>query len=378
MPYYADGTKINQDEWGRLIQSIPTTYTVWVDGATIRGESNEDGGTDYSDPDASTVIQNCVTAVAGGGTVFIRDGSYTLTSKVTAVPTGIMRIISDGATLTPPASDYALEVDSGAPDAIEKRCMISGLRFNHTGTQTGSGIKIQDSYRTVISDCSFEDLDNGIYLTDTTSNWTEGTMGYSLQFNDCSGAAIKFEQGTGGGSFANSHFTGVGVEMRTTGAVGLELIDGATMSHTVFDDCRFWSYADSSTQVSIDTNMKNVQFRGLVCESFVAGPAALIGISLGGNTMNIPIFIPYPFFTGSGTFSSNISNAGNEKYMVYDEDVITLYNQSAGVDCEFDLSTGILANLKNHAHSALSGTKKLVEIDIGGVPYYWEVYPTKA
>lgn len=43
-----------------------------------------------------------------------------------------------------------------------------------------------------------------------------------------------------------------------------------------------------------------------------------------------------------------------------------------------DINNCIMKNIKNHAASALSGTKKLIEIDIGGVPYYIEVYPTKA
>jgi len=37
-----------------------------------------------------------------------------------------------------------------------------------------------------------------------------------------------------------------------------------------------------------------------------------------------------------------------------------------------------IKDIKNHAHSALSGTKKLIEIMIGDTPYYAEVYPTKA
>jgi hypothetical protein len=39
---------------------------------------------------------------------------------------------------------------------------------------------------------------------------------------------------------------------------------------------------------------------------------------------------------------------------------------------------GTLKNLKNLAATVLSGTKKLIQIDIAGVPYYFEVYPTKA
>ncbi len=38
----------------------------------------------------------------------------------------------------------------------------------------------------------------------------------------------------------------------------------------------------------------------------------------------------------------------------------------------------VLKNLKNSSASALSGTQKDIEIDIGGTPYYFTVYPTKA
>ena len=53
---------------------------------------------------------------------------------------------------------------------------------------------------------------------------------------------------------------------------------------------------------------------------------------------------------------------------------------SAGVVTGLGTGTnGItVKNIKNRATSALSGTQKDVEIDIGGVPYYFTVYPTKA
>lgn len=38
----------------------------------------------------------------------------------------------------------------------------------------------------------------------------------------------------------------------------------------------------------------------------------------------------------------------------------------------------VLKNLKNSAASALSGTQLDITIDIGGTPYYFTVYPTKA
>jgi len=45
---------------------------------------------------------------------------------------------------------------------------------------------------------------------------------------------------------------------------------------------------------------------------------------------------------------------------------------------QLDCNSQVLKDLKNLAASALSGTQRDIEIDIGGVPYYFTVYPTKA
>lgn len=45
---------------------------------------------------------------------------------------------------------------------------------------------------------------------------------------------------------------------------------------------------------------------------------------------------------------------------------------------KIDLKNTVIKDMKNHSASALSGTKKVVEILIGTTPYYFEVYPTKA
>jgi len=56
----------------------------------------------------------------------------------------------------------------------------------------------------------------------------------------------------------------------------------------------------------------------------------------------------------------------------------TVWYITFSADKQLNINNGRLTNPKNHAHSALSGTKKLVEINISGTPYYFEVYPTKA
>ena len=66
-PYYTSTA------WKRLIQSTPSSYTIWKDGTTYRAECNVAGGTDYGDPDASTVIQ---AAIATGRKLFFKSGTY--------------------------------------------------------------------------------------------------------------------------------------------------------------------------------------------------------------------------------------------------------------------------------------------------------------
>lgn len=61
-----------------------------------------------------------------------------------------------------------------------------------------------------------------------------------------------------------------------------------------------------------------------------------------------------------------------------DGDLILTANGSLITFTGTGANGGVIGNLKNAAASALSGVQLDVEIDIGGVPYYFTVYPTKA
>ena len=73
MPQYPDGTRIHKAEWDRLLEAIPSSYSMWKDGTTYRAECNFAGGTDYSSLDATTVLQN---AGALGGKILLKAGTY--------------------------------------------------------------------------------------------------------------------------------------------------------------------------------------------------------------------------------------------------------------------------------------------------------------
>ena len=105
-----------------------------------------------------------------------------------------------------------------------------------------------------------------------------------------------------------------------------------------------------------------------VTGAIAAGTVAVAVISSGGNA-NLSIDAK-----GSGTVTVN-GTATGKIVLARSVDVV-----SAGVIAGLGTGTnGItLKNLKNSAASSLSGTNVDITIDIGGTPYYFTVYPTKA
>jgi hypothetical protein len=73
------GGKDTVGDMHRVVQSIPASYTIWLDGATYRAESNIDGGTDYSGTNPTTVVQQAINI---GGDVAFR-GTITFPSVLT-------------------------------------------------------------------------------------------------------------------------------------------------------------------------------------------------------------------------------------------------------------------------------------------------------
>jgi len=101
--------------------------------------------------------------------------------------------------------------------------------------------------------------------------------------------------------------------------------------------------------------------------------------------------------TGENKFYFAIGNTTGHVFLYNGDDTKNWYIQNAARDtimsflslsaapftislptANLDMSDNIIKDPKNHVASALSGTKKLVEIEIDGSPYYFEVSPTKA
>lgn len=122
-------------------------------------------------------------------------------------------------------------------------------------------------------------------------------------------------------------------------------------------DCTAQMHSTATGQIGFDFNTTNVQGNLLHAHDINAASTGL-QVAVGCQATLWDVHIPAARITNNSTNSHIFSHEG--------------------MQTDFDMNDNIILDPKNHAASALSGTKKLVEIKIGGVPYYFEVSPTKA
>jgi hypothetical protein len=76
------GGKDTVGDMQRVVQSIPSSYTVWKDGTQAIAECNVKGGTDYTTGTDVVVTQNAFDALPDGGKLFFKEGTYTISTQL--------------------------------------------------------------------------------------------------------------------------------------------------------------------------------------------------------------------------------------------------------------------------------------------------------
>ena len=95
----------------------------------------------------------------------------------------------------------------------------------------------------------------------------------------------------------------------------------------------------------------------------------------GKNTLGLWKYGARMVFSVYGTIGNSYLNTKMRLYLYHTGGYN--YIEMFSTPWHVDLRDLVLKNPKNHADATLSDTPKIVEIDLGGVPYYFKVYPTK-
>ncbi|MBI1747282.1 MAG: hypothetical protein HYR55_11915 [Acidobacteria bacterium] len=159
------------------------SYLIYRDVATVYAQNGVNGNIDFSSADAAAVIQYAINALPQGGYIFIKEGTYELSNKLT-ITTGSITLEGQGRGRTilsmtaalPPATEILFinaPTDSGINHVALRNFSLKGPgRINNTL----QGIKLSKVYRSTIE---------GVYVSDLGGHGIEWITGFYNRILHC-------------------------------------------------------------------------------------------------------------------------------------------------------------------------------------------------
>ena len=268
---------------------------VWAEDCY--GKTVEDGESE----DAGEVIQAGVDYVAGkgGGVVWIREGEYTIKSKIQVGQN--LRIRGCGQNTKLKGSvDPIIEVRT-SPTSTAKFSTIENLWIEGNGENTG--VKIVDSYGTVLDKLAIYNFKYNILVTDE-SYWSEGTQIRDCNLSGIKDTGIRFEKGGGTGGYQGTTFQNVRFHLNNENTKGIAVLNGANLRNAAFLTPQMWISVDNVVGIYVDGSLDSAW--GLVrIENLVESPTAVYAMHVDVNaSLKYCRLIVFP--TGPYVFTEEI------------------------------------------------------------------------
>jgi len=229
---------------GNLVYSIDSSagqhsysYLIYQDGTFYYLKNGTTGAIDYSSTNASAVFQSAFDSLTSGGEVFVKAGTYVLTTQIIIEYDGI-ELVGEGFYKTilsySTTSGYFMAIRhpvSGTSNARIRGIHLSNFMVRDTNTHNiaHAGIYIQGAQELTIDNLMFFYAANCI--TFDCSNATRPNRGgifiHDIYFDECDGYMI-----------ADSYYDGVATEIKmdrifiTEGSAD-NMLDGIVFNNTV-------------------------------------------------------------------------------------------------------------------------------------------------
>jgi hypothetical protein len=362
-----------------------------------------DGSISLTNTADETVVTVVADSVATGIVIDVNADGLTsgtilhLDTSVAALTTGLYIDCYDGAASDFSVAKYGATVIAGNATGTDALTLTNGditvssgditasegsVVIVNTADEAALSITADSVASNIVVDINADGITDGtiLHLDSTVAAMTTGL------FIDCfDGAASAFSVGA----------TGITVIAGTAGSAGLTLTAGdavladGSLSLTDADEATTLTIVnDTAASVNvIDINADGItdgtvlhiaslaagMTTGLFIDCF-DGAASAFSVGLYGATVIAG--------TATGTDALTLTKGDitltNGDVTLTDGDLILAANSSLITFTGTGANGGVITNLKNSATSGLSGTELDVEINIGGTPYYFHVYPTKA
>jgi len=280
-----DSTRALQDKLDTLQRDYSAddsiyAYVVFQDGDLYKAKNQSSGSVDFASTDAASVISQ---AVVKGSLVYIKFGSYLLTTDVNVINKRNARMVSDGATIIGNGNKLTIRGDNYSSSQYN---LISGLKIVN-GT-----VRIENSFGTTVSDMVFENCSTALEITNTNT-WSEGTKIDNIHFiNSTEAIAFRTPTGNATGSYASTEISRCFFNLKDN-SVGINVERKAEYSDSQFLNSRLWlgeNGQNNQTGLLVDGSMFQTLISSVVFESFADAPVNLYAVVFGGNAVTPPTF----------------------------------------------------------------------------------------
>ena len=260
-------------------QDATYDYVVFQDGNTYKAKNQASGNIDFTSSDTAEVLNG---ALVEGNTIYIKSGSYTLSSDVHMYNKENAKIVSDDARIIGNGKTLIIKGDNYTNS---QKNLISGL------TVINGTVRIENSFRTTVSNTRFIDCSTALELANSAT-WTEGTKIEDSNFiNSTTAIVFKTPIGNGTGSYASSEIRRCFFNLLDN-SVGIVVERLAELSDSQLQDVRMWlgenGFTNNQTGLLLEGSMHQTLLSGVVFESFADYPNELYAISLGETSITPP------------------------------------------------------------------------------------------
>jgi hypothetical protein len=264
-------------------------YVIFEEEGLYKAKNQTSGAVDFASATASSVISQ---AIAKGASVFIKPGSYPLSTDVLAINKKNARIVGNSATVIGNGNEIIVKGDNYTSSQYN---VITGL------TVINGTLRIENSFATTITDMIFENCSTGIEFVNTNT-WTEGTRMDNCHFiNATEAIAFRTPAANGTGSYASTEISRCFFNL-IDDSVGINVERLAEYSDSQLQSIRMWFGENgkrNQTGILVDGSMFQTLLTSVVFESFADYPENVYAIVV-GETANPP-----PILDGGISFLGN-------------------------------------------------------------------------
>jgi hypothetical protein len=109
------GLELARNAFGTIWSEQANSFIIWTDAGNVYARNCTTGKVDYSGTQATSVIQDAINALTGGGTIFLKNGRYTVSSTIPdADVSDLVMLVGEGpgTKIIPTTSGFdAIDVD---------------------------------------------------------------------------------------------------------------------------------------------------------------------------------------------------------------------------------------------------------------------------